>query len=283
MSKTILLVHGAWVTPRSWANFKQLFEAKGYTVVVPPWPFMDKPAGELQRHPNPGLARQTIKGLVDYFEAQIRALPTPPILMGHSFGGLIVQMLLDRGLGAAGVAIDAAPPRGVFPSAAAVRSALPILSAWRGWRRILSMSFKSFSKTFANTLPSKEQQTIYEQQIVPAPGRIYFQAALGIGNVVHFNNPKRPPLLLVGAEEDRTVTASMVRAMHRRHSRAPSSTDMMIFPSRSHWLIAEPGWEEVAEKALDWAEHHANERQVQVTALRGMQLVETPKLKAREI
>jgi pimeloyl-ACP methyl ester carboxylesterase len=257
MSKTILLVHGAWVTTSCWNNFKNLLEAKGHEVVVPAWPYVDKSVAELRRNPDPRLAKQTIKGLVDYFEAQIRALPTPPILMGHSFGGLIVQMLLDRGLGAAGVAIDAGPPRGVLPSFTAITSALPVLLAWRGWNRILSMSFKSFSKTFANTLPANMQRATYDQHIVPAPGRIYFQAALGIGNGVQFKNPKRPPLLLIAAQEDRTSTTSMVRAMYRKHSRAPSRTGIMEFPARSHWLIAEPGWEEVAEKALAWTEIHA--------------------------
>ncbi|WP_250634446.1 alpha/beta hydrolase [Pinirhizobacter soli] len=257
MSKTILLVHGAWVTTSCWTNFKEFLESKGHEVIVPAWPYLDKSVAELRRHADPLLAKQTIKGLVDYFESQVRALPSPPILMGHSFGGLIVQMLLDRGLGAAGVAIDAGPPRGVLPSFTAIKSALPVLLAWRGWNRILSMSFESFSKTFANTLPPSAQLATYDQHIVPAPGRIYFQAALGIGNGVKFNNPNRPPLLLIAASEDRTSTTSMVRAMHRKHSRAPSRTDIMEFPARSHWLIAEPGWQEVAEKAIDWAERRA--------------------------
>jgi len=257
LSKTILLVHGAWVTPDCWTNFRTLIEAKGHQVVVPAWPYMDRHAEELRHNPDSRPAKQTIKGLVDYFEAQIRALPTPPILMGHSFGGLIVQMLLDRGLGAAGVAIDAGPPRGVLPSFTAIKSALPVLLAWRGWNRILSMSFKSFSTTFANTLPAAEMQATYDRHIVPAPGRIYFQAALGIGNAVTFKNPKRPPLLLIAALEDRTSTPSMVRAMYKKHSRAPSRTDIMEFPARSHWLIAERGWEQVAEKALAWGLAHA--------------------------
>jgi len=182
MSKTILLVHGAWVTPDCWAGFRKFFEDRGHKVVVPPWPYMDRPAEALRRSPDPRMAALTIKDLVDHFETLIRALPDPPILMGHSFGGLIVQMLLDRGLGAAGVAIDAGPPRGVLPSPTAIKSALPVLLAWRGWSRILTMSFKSFSATFANTLPMSQMKATYDRHIVPAPGRIYFQAALGLGN-----------------------------------------------------------------------------------------------------
>ncbi|WP_262047381.1 alpha/beta hydrolase [Bradyrhizobium sp. Bra78] len=262
MSKTIMLVHGAWVTTDCWAGFRKFFEDRGHKVVVPPWPYMDKPAEALQRSPDRRMAALTIKDLVDHFETHIRALPEPPILMGHSFGGLIVQMLLDRGLGAAGVAIDAGPPRGVLPSPTATKSALPVLLAWRGWSRILTMSFKSFSTTFANTLPASQMKATYDRHIVPAPGRIYFQAALGLGNGVTFKNPKRPPLLLIAAAEDRTSTPSMVRVMYRKHSRAPSRTDILEFPSRSHWLIAEPGWEEVADKALKWAEANATPRTI---------------------
>ena len=170
---------------------------------------------------------------------------------------MIVQILLDRGLGYAGVAIDAGPPRGVVPSATAAGAALPVLLMWQGWNRIATMSFKSFSTTFANTLPMAEQRKAYDRHIVPAPGRIYFQAALGIGNAVDFANPKRPPLLLMAASEDHTSTTSMVRAMYRKHSRAPSRTDIKEFSHRSHWLIAEPGWEEIADASLTWAEANA--------------------------
>ncbi len=227
--------------------------------MVPAWPYVDKSVAELRRHPDPRLAKQTIKGLVDYFEEQIRALPTPPVLMGHSFGGLIVQMLLDRGLGAAGVAIDAGPPRGVLPSFTAIKSALPVLLAWRGWNRILTMSFESFSRNvrYEARFQRRCRGLLTTSRSSQRPGRIYFQAALGIGNAVTFKNPKRPPLLLIGAEHDRTSTISMVRAMYRKHRRAPSRTDIMEFPARSHWLIAEPGYEEVAEKALAWAEAQA--------------------------
>ena len=257
MSKSIMLVHGAYVTPDCWSHFRQRFEDQGRTVIAPAWPYFDRPVAELQRSPDPRIAALTIKDLVDHHDRLIRALPEPPILIGHSFGGLIVQMLLDRGLGAAGVAIDAGPPRGVLPSLRAIRSALPVLLAWRGWSRILTMSLKSFSTTFANTLPTSQMKQTYERFIVPVPARIFFQAALGLGNGVTFKNPKRPPLLLIAAAEDRTSTTSMVRAMHRKHSRAPSRTDFVEFPNFSHWLIAEPGWEAVADTAIKWADANA--------------------------
>jgi pimeloyl-ACP methyl ester carboxylesterase len=254
INKTIVLIHGAWVTPASWDQFRAYYEAKGYRCLAPAWPGLDRPAAELRRSPDPAFADTTITSLVDHFDRIVRTLPEPPILIGHSFGGLVVQMLADRGLGAAAVAIDAGPPRGVPPSLTAVRSALPVLLAWMGWRRVLTMSFKSFASTFANALSPIEQRRAYDQHVVPAPGRIYFQAALGLGNAVNFSNPNRPPLLLVAGEKDRTCTPSMATAMHKLHSRSSVRVDLIAFAGRSHWLIAEPGWQEVAGKALEWAE-----------------------------
>lgn len=253
MKKTIMLIHGAWVTPDCWENFRTYFEGKGHTCIVPAWPHMNRSVSELRKSPDPQLKHTTIKSLVDHYEIQIKALPEPPILIGHSFGGLIVQMLIDRGLGAAGVAIDAGPPRGVIPSLTAIRSAAPVLLSWLGWSRVLTMSFKSFSETFANGASTAEQQKAYDTYIVPAPGKIYFQAAIGIGNGVKFSNPSRSPMLLIAGEDDRTSTPSMVKAMHRKYGKSPVRTDIMVFPKRSHWLIAETGWQEIAEKALEWA------------------------------
>lgn len=253
-NKTIVLIHGAWMTPDCWAQFRAHCEAKGYRCLAPAWPGLDRPIAELRRSPDPAFADTTIKSLVDHFDRLIQALPEPPILIGHSFGGLIVQMLADRGLGAAAIAIDPGPPRGVLPSLTAVRSALPVLLAWMGWQRVLTMSFGSFASTFANTLPPQEQKHAYDRHVVPAPGRIYFQAALGLGNAVNFANPNRPPLLLVTGEQDRTSTPSMAAAMHKKHSRSPVRVDLIDFPGRSHWLIAEPGWQDVADKTLEWAD-----------------------------
>jgi pimeloyl-ACP methyl ester carboxylesterase len=252
MRKTFVLIHGAWMTPACWRDFRGFLEMRGHDCVVPPWPHMERPVDALRRDPAPGLARLTIEDLVDHFDRIVRALPEPPVIVGHSFGGLIVQMLLDRGLGAAGIAIDAGPPRGVLPSLRAVRSAAPVLFAPLGWRRVLTMSFDSFATTFANTLSAAAAHEAYERHVVPAPGRIYFQAALGVGNGVRFANPSRAPLLLLAGEQDRTSTPDMVRAMLRKHRRSPARTDMLAFAGRSHWLIAEPGWEEVAAATLDW-------------------------------
>jgi pimeloyl-ACP methyl ester carboxylesterase len=260
MSKTILLIHGAWLTPASWDRFRARYEAQGYTTLAPPWPFEDRRIEDLRRSPHPNLGKLTIRMLVDHYENVIRELRESPILIGHSIGGIVVQMLLDRGLGAVGVAIDPAPVRGVVPTPTALRAALPVLLSWRGWNRTVTMSPKHFARSFANDLPATDQRTAYDQHVVPTPGRLYYQLATGIGTGVNFKNANRAPLLLIAGEEDRTIDASMVRANYRKYGRSSAVTEFKSFPKRTHWLIAGPGWQEVADYALQWAISHDRTR-----------------------
>lgn len=254
MPKTIMFVHGAWVTSSSWDSMRGYFEAAGYTCVAPAWPHVDRDVESLRRDPHPDLAHTTVASLADHFEREAAKLSEPPILIGHSFGGLITQTLLDRGVGSMAAILVPAPARGVFPPWRAIRSALPIFTTWRGWSRTLVMSFASFAETFANTLPEREMRPAYDRHIVPTPGRIFFQAALGIGNGVNFRNPNRAPLLVIAADEDKTVPPELVRSTYRKQSLSPSRTDFAEFPGMSHWLMAEPGWERVAAKILGWIE-----------------------------
>jgi pimeloyl-ACP methyl ester carboxylesterase len=254
MAKTVLFVHGAWVTSACWEPFKSWFEARGYACQAPPWPYLDRPVAELKGGIDPRFADLTISGLVDHYAQKVRAYPEPPILIGHSFGGLIVQLLLDRGLGRAGVAIDPAPPRGIGPSWTAILSSKAVLLSWRGWSRLHTMSLPEFRRNFANGLPEEALRQAYEEQIVPAPGRIFFQAALGLGTTVDFTNQKRGPLVLIAGEQDRTVTPDMAKALYLRHKQTPRPVVLLRFPGRSHYLIAEPGWEAVAQGAMTWVE-----------------------------
>jgi pimeloyl-ACP methyl ester carboxylesterase len=199
----------------------------------------------------------TISSIVSRYENLIRALPAPPILIGHSFGGLFVQLLLDRGLGSAGVAIDPAPARGVFPGLASIWAALPVFLTWKAWRRPATMTFNHFARSFMQQSSPSEQRAAYEGHIVPTPGRIYFDLALGIGNRVDFSNAKRAPLLLIAGDRDRTVQPSAVRTAYRKHRRSQATTEIRVFAGRTHWLIAAPGWEEIADYALAWANENA--------------------------
>ena len=253
MPKTIMLIHGAWLTPAAWQPFKTRYESLGYICLAPPWPYHDRPVSELKRSPHSDFAKLSIKTIVAHYQRLITRLPEAPILIGHSFGGLFVQLLLDRGFGAVGIAIDPAPPRGVLPSIQAIVSALPVLLTWRGWSRAVTMSFSHFAATFAQTLPAEEQKVVYERYIVPAPGRLYFEGVLGIGNSLNFRNARRAPLLLMAGDKDRTIEISMVRATFEKHQQSPAVTAFKAMPGRDHWLLAAPGWEEIADEAIKWA------------------------------
>jgi pimeloyl-ACP methyl ester carboxylesterase len=251
----ILFVHGAWVGPRCWDSWRQFYEAEGVRSIAPAWPFDDRPYEELRRAPDPALARLGVGEIVDHYAQIIQGMPTKPVLVGHSFGGLIVQLLLSRGLGAAGVAIDPGPPRGVFPTPRALLTALPVLLAWRGWKRIMHMTYKQFVAGFAHELPERDRREAYEQHVIPTPGRPYFQAAFAPfhrATEVNFRRADRAPLLITSGELDRTAPPAMVRANHRAYRHSSARTDFHEFPKRSHWIIAEPGWEEVARYALSW-------------------------------
>jgi pimeloyl-ACP methyl ester carboxylesterase len=254
MAKTIVLIHGAWVTHACWDFFKSRYEARGYEVLAPPWPYDDRPVEALRASPAPGLARSGIPEIVDHYAAIIRALPEPPILIGHSFGGLFVQVLVDRGLGTCGVAINPAPPRGVLPGPTAFRANLPFILGWRGWSRALRMPFGRFAATFLNTMPADQRQSLYDVHVVPTAGRLFWDGLLTRGAGVKWRNPARPPLLVITGTLDRAVGAGMNRANFKKYRRSPSRTDFREFAGRSHWIIAEPGWEEVADYAIGWVE-----------------------------
>src|SRR4051812_42802483 len=172
MSRTIVFIHGAWLTPASWSPFKDEFESRGYTCIAPAWPYMDRPVEELRRAPAPELKTLGIGEILEHYAGIVQGLEEPPILIGHSFGGLIVQLLLDRGLGVAGVAVDPASPRWVLARPQAVITSLSIFTSWRGWQKIHTMSEQAFDKGFGNEMTPSEQREAYRSQIVPAPGRI---------------------------------------------------------------------------------------------------------------
>jgi pimeloyl-ACP methyl ester carboxylesterase len=255
--RTAVFVHGAWVTSPSWSEWQRRFEGHGYRTIAPAWPYDDRPAEALRAAPNPALAGVGIGEIVEHYAAAVRGLDEPPILVGHSFGGLFVQMLLDRGLGAAGVAIDPAPPRGVLPGPSAIRASLPVLMGWNSWREVRWMSFERFQWGWVHTLSAAEQRAAYDEFVVPTPGRIFLQALLAPVTAVtkvNFGNAARAPLLIIAGALDRTVEARMNRANFERQRRSGAVTDFREFPGRTHWIFRQPGWEEVADYALDWLE-----------------------------
>jgi pimeloyl-ACP methyl ester carboxylesterase len=260
-TNTIVLIHGAWMTPRSWDPFRGFLAQQGYRVLTPPWPRLEGEVEEIRRDPSP-MAGLGITEIVDAYEQIIRSLDEPPIIMGHSFGGLFVQMLHDRGLGAAGVAIDAAAPRGVLRLPfSQIRALSPVLLNPANVRRAVPLNFEQFNYAFANTMTEREAREAFQLNAVPAPGRIVFQAGLANLNPwavtkVDYRNDRRAPLLLIAGSEDHIVPASVNRANMRKYRRSMATTDFVEFPGRSHLIVAQTGWDEVAEHALSWAQKH---------------------------
>lgn len=251
MTKTILLVHGAWLNADSWHGFKSRYEAKGFTVVAPSWPYDDRSPAELRASPHPELAKTGPEENIAHYERIIRGLPEQPLIIGHSAGGVYTMALLDRGHGLAGVAIDPAPTPGVMIARHALVSALPVFLTWGGWNKAIHMSRSFFANRFAQTLPKGETDAAYDRYIVPTSGKVYWQ---GLSSPkITFGNPRRAPLLLIAGGKDIIADASMTKAIYEKQKASPSKTEFKLYPDRSHWTCMDRGWEEVADFALDWA------------------------------
>lgn len=255
---TIVLIHGLWMTPLSWEHWVERFERRGYAVATPAWPGFAGDPESIRADPSKiedlGLAE-----IIDHMDGVVSAIERPTILMGHSFGGAITEVLLDRGLGDAGVAIDAAAVRGVTKLPfSTLKSAFPILKSPANGHRAVPITAEQFHYAFTNTMSAEESRPIYERYAVPGAGRVLWQGALANFNPhsalkVDFRNPDRAPLLLIAGGSDHVVPPSVDRQMAKKEGKAPAVTDYKEFPGRSHFTIGQEGWEEVADYALDWS------------------------------
>ena len=253
------------MTPRSWEYFHDFYQSHGYKVLTPPWPGTVGEVEQIRRDPA-ALAGVGVMELVNHYDRLVRTLDAPPILMGHSYGGLVVQMLLDRGLGAVGVAIDPVPPKGILRLPwSAVRASSPVLSNPANVRRTVMLTFAQFHYGFANTMSEQEARDAYARYAVPGPGRPVFQAAFANLNPwahatkINYANADRAPLLLIAGSEDHLVPAAVVRDNRKKYEGSEAITDYQEFAGRSHLLIAQKGWQEVAAYALSWAKAKALE------------------------
>jgi pimeloyl-ACP methyl ester carboxylesterase len=263
MIPPIVLIHGLWLTPRSWEGWKARFEERGHEVLAPPWPRMEGEVEELRRDPSV-LNGLGVAEVVDHYDRIIRGLDTPPVIMGHSFGGLVTELLLDRGLGAAGVALSPAPVKGVLRlPPAELRIVLPVLANPANRNRTIELTPRQFRYAFTNTMSDADAQAAYERYQVAGPGRVLFQAGLANLNPravtrVDFHKDDRPPLLVVGNTEDHTVPASVSRAAAKLLGRSRAVVDYKEFEGRPHFTAGAPGWEAVADYALEWANRHTD-------------------------
>jgi pimeloyl-ACP methyl ester carboxylesterase len=265
MGKTIVFIHGAWLNSRSWEYFVSYFEGKGYTCITPEWPYKDFSRESMYANTPPELAKVGIKEITDHYEKIIRALSEPPLLIGHSIGGLIVQQLLDRGVGSAGVALSSVAPTGVFILYwTVIRANIGVLLTWRGWRKVVKMNLPNFQYAFANTLQAGQQRKYYERYVVPETGRVFFQIALAPVDFkqaikVNFKNNTRAPLLLVAGEKDQLIPARIVKSNYKHYKVSTAKTDFHEFKGRSHLIVAQDGWEDVADYVLTWLNQQSSE------------------------
>jgi pimeloyl-ACP methyl ester carboxylesterase len=259
----IVLIHGLWMTPRSWEKWVDHYTKGGHRVLTPAYPGLEVEVEALRADPSP-IEALTVPGTVEHLEGIVRGFERPPIIMGHSFGGLITQILLDRGLGAAGVAIDSVPAEGIkVVPLSQIRASFPVLKNPANRHKAIGFTPKQFHYAFTNPLTEDESQSVYDRYHIPAPGNFVWAGVLANftpghqDTYVNFKNDDRAPLLFIAGGDDNIVPPSVNESNVHHYRRSKAVTDFYEFPGRSHYTVGQEGWEEVADYALDWATKHA--------------------------
>lgn len=254
-AQPVVFVHGLWLLPDSWDNWRSYFEDRGFVTLAPGWP--DDPATTAEARRDPSVfAHKGVGGITEHYADVIRALDRKPIIIGHSFGGLITQKLAGMGLATAAVAIDPAPFRGVLPlPLSALRASFPVLGNPFNYRRAIALTPKQFRFAFANAVSEDEARTLYEQYSVAGSGVPLFQAAVANFNPrsetkIDTKNPDRGPLLILSGEKDNTVPWAIANASYKRYKKNPNVTEIVEIPGRGHSLVIDSGWRDVADAAL---------------------------------
>jgi pimeloyl-ACP methyl ester carboxylesterase len=251
----VVFIHGLWLLPSSWDRWATVFEEAGYTPLSPGWPDDPETVEEANAHPEV-FAHKTVGQVADHYAAVIAGLDRKPAIVGHSFGGLLTQILAGRGLSAASVAIDPAPFRGVLPlPISALKSSRPVLGNPANRNRAVPLTYDQFRYGFANAVDEDEAKELYETFAVPASGAPLFQAATANLNPwteakVDTKNPDRGPLLIISGEKDHTVPWAIANASYKKQRRNDGVTEIVEMPNRGHALTIDSGWREVADTAL---------------------------------
>ncbi|MCF4123375.1 alpha/beta hydrolase [Antribacter sp. KLBMP9083] len=262
----IVLIHGLWMTPASWDTWAERFRAAGHQVIVPGWPGIDdRSVQDVRSNPEP-LKGIGLKQIADHYERIIRTLPVKPIIMGHSFGGVITQMLADRGLGAAYVGVAPGQTAGITTlPASTLRTGLPILSNPFGRNGAKPISKAHFHFTFGNDLSRAASDALWEQFAVPSYNRVFFEGVAATlnekGGVTHVDYARadRAPLLVITGQIDNVVPSAIGRAIVKKYTStsSPAVVAYKEYDGRTHRLVSQPGWEEIADYAINWATSHA--------------------------
>jgi non-heme chloroperoxidase len=251
----VVFIHGLWLLPSSWDRWATVFEEAGYATLTPGWPDDPETVEQAKAHPEV-FANKTVGQVADHYGEVIGKLNKKPAVIGHSFGGLLAQILAGRGLSAASVAIDPAPFRGVLPlPISALKSSAPVLGNPLNRHRAVPLTYEQFRFAFANAVSEDEAKELYETYAVPAPGAPLFQAASANLNPwteakVDSKNPTRGPLLIVSGEKDHTVPWAIANASYKKQKRNEGVTEIVEIPNRGHALTIDSGWREVADTAL---------------------------------
>jgi pimeloyl-ACP methyl ester carboxylesterase len=257
----VVFVHGLWLLPVAWQPWRTLFEEHGYATLAPDWPDDPATVADARAHPA-SFAGKKIKQVTDHMAEVIGRLTTRPAVIGHSFGGLITQQLAGRGLAAVSVPIDPAPFRGVLPLPfSELRSAWPVVGNPANYRRAVSLTYRQFRYSFANTVNEPEAKELYEAHSVAGSGKLPFQAAMANFNPgsqakVDTANPDRGPMLLIGGEKDHVAPWAVTNASYRRQRRNRGLTTVHKMPNRGHSLVLDSGWREVADVVLAFLKEH---------------------------
>jgi pimeloyl-ACP methyl ester carboxylesterase len=260
--RPVVLVHGLWLLPSSWDRWREVFQEAGYATLAPGWPDDPETVEDARARPEV-FAGKKVQAVTDHHHDVVRSLTTTPALVGHSFGGLIVQKLASLGAAAATVAIDPAPGRGVLPlPVSALRSALPVLGNPANAKRSVTLTRDQFGFGWANALPDEEATSLYDEFHVAASGAPIFQAAFGNLNprsetAVDYTARDRGPLLVVSGGADHTVPHAISHAAYRKHAKNSAATEFAEIPGRGHSLVIDSGWREVADTALDFVRRFA--------------------------
>ncbi|HXB08926.1 MAG TPA: alpha/beta hydrolase [Puia sp.] len=251
-SKTIVFITGAFVSNRCWDEWRVYFEAKGYKTLAAPWPNKNAGAEELRsRHPDAAIAANRLAALTDYYSNMVEQLPEKPILIGHSIGGLLVQLLLQRELGAAGIAIHSVPPQGVMTFKwSFLKAGWGALGFFTSTRKSFLMSFKQWQYAFTNGMPCEEQKQAYYRFAIPESKLIVRDTITGAARI-DFKKP-HAPLLLTSGSTDNTIPASLNYSNYKRYRKGGSVTDYKEFKGRNHFVLGQSTWKEDAAFILDW-------------------------------
>jgi pimeloyl-ACP methyl ester carboxylesterase len=259
---TIVLIHGFWVTPRSWEHWKSRYEDRGYRVLTPAYPGFEVEVEALRADPTP-IEELTVPAIIEHLEGVVRELESPPILMGHSAGGVFTQILLDHGYGAVGVAINSAPTEGVKRvPLSQIKATFPVLKNPANRHKAVGFTPEQWHYVFANTFSEEDSLALYERYHIPASGRVFWGSALANihpghdDTYVNYNNDARAPLLFISGSEDHLMPPSLQRS-NAKHYKSDTLTEVKEFEGRAHLMPAQDGWEEVADYALDWAVKNA--------------------------